>query len=151
VEPNPSGVSSVVGTSDQPSGAFVRMLYVEREVKGYAITASELRQVGSLNRIATLFFSLGSGAVGYALGIWWDVATTPADLVVQTVGLRYSRFALVQLWSVTRLPDTSHIPEKMRLPRSLVSLSRRECGLRSRLILSVQESNDFFHVPDVSR
>jgi hypothetical protein len=62
------------------------MLYVERELKGYAITASELRQIGSLNRIATLFFSLGAGAVGFSLGVWWDVATRPTDPIVQAVG-----------------------------------------------------------------
>jgi hypothetical protein len=86
-EPNPAvAQGAAVATAAQPAGAFVRMLYVERELKGYAITASEVRQLGSLNRIATLFFALGSGAVGYGLGVWWDVATQPTDPIVQRVG-----------------------------------------------------------------
>lgn len=80
--PTETPVVSTAGTS----GAAVKMLYVEREMNAYAITASEMRQVGSFNRISTLFFSLGSASFGSAIGIWWDIATGSPNAAAQTVG-----------------------------------------------------------------
>lgn len=66
-------------------GAGLKPLYLERQVKAWAITEPELDMVGTLDRMTTLFSSLATLAAGFNLGVWWNVATTP-DPKVQSVG-----------------------------------------------------------------
>ncbi len=50
-------------------GASVRHLYVTREVKTYAIQENEIRTLGALGTLATIFWSVGSGALSLGLSM----------------------------------------------------------------------------------
>ncbi len=66
-------------------GAGIRPLYVERQLKAWAITDAELQMLGTLDRMSTVFWSLATLSAGFALGVWWTGATS-TDPTVQVMG-----------------------------------------------------------------
>lgn len=89
-------------------GATIQTAYVGREVKVYGVIESELQSMSMFNTLSTTFFSLSSGSVFCAIGIWANAAfaekLTPAGEILSTfvarglVGLAIV-FAGLALWA----------------------------------------------------
>jgi hypothetical protein len=80
-------------SSESGRGAFVSHTYVERDVKTYAIFESEVSHLSTFNTLATIFFSVGSAFLAFAVGIWtnWsfvDKKTMPPEgVLLSTIGV----------------------------------------------------------------
>ncbi|MGO9991327.1 MAG: hypothetical protein ACLPTF_02285 [Steroidobacteraceae bacterium] len=57
-------------TTEGQRGATITTVYVERQVKAFSVFETELDVLSSLNAQATVFFSVGSAFITYAVGIW---------------------------------------------------------------------------------
>jgi hypothetical protein len=57
-----------------PQGATINTTYVEREMKAFAVFEAEMQALASLNTQATIFFSVASGLLSFAVGIWTNAA-----------------------------------------------------------------------------
>jgi hypothetical protein len=53
-----------------PQGATISTSYVGRQMRAFAIVANEVRTISMMNTLATIFFSVGTTCVGFAVGIW---------------------------------------------------------------------------------
>lgn len=71
-----------------PRGAIVTTAYAEREVKVFGILESEARMISTFNTLSTTFFSVSSGLVSVAIGIWINGAfaekPTPAGQLLSS-------------------------------------------------------------------
>jgi hypothetical protein len=54
-------------------GSTVRTLHMERTMKFYPISESELNSITIFNSVATIFFSLATGLVTFIAGLWGNV------------------------------------------------------------------------------
>jgi uncharacterized iron-regulated membrane protein len=91
-------------------GATVKTTYVEREVQALAVFDTEVETISSLNTQATVFFSVGTGLISLAGGIWTSAAfstqLTPAGQLAVTLAapvlcllsLVFFGLALVAWW-----------------------------------------------------
>ena len=57
-------------------GSTVNLVYSERSMKCYAVTESELRQIGLANTGITAFFGIGSALIAFGLDIFKDMIFT---------------------------------------------------------------------------
>lgn len=77
------------GSSIDIDGAIVRSIYVQREVKVYAIHESDVQQIGGFNTQASIFVGVGAALVSYAVGIWTNASfaerLTPLGEAASTV------------------------------------------------------------------
>lgn len=75
--------------SDSARGATVRTTYVEREMKAWAVFDTEVEALSSLNTQATVFFSVASGLLSFAVGIWISAVfteqLTPAGMLATSI------------------------------------------------------------------
>ena len=91
-------------------GATVRSLYVEREVKVFAIHEFEVEVLSQFNTLATAGFSVGAALISYSIGIWTNAAfsekLTPMGEasshilapILAALGVASLLFALWALW-----------------------------------------------------
>ena len=67
------------------SGSTVRSLYVEREVKVFAVQENEFNSLSNMSTFATLMYTLASVLFAYAISIWSNAVfydkLTPAGIV----------------------------------------------------------------------
>lgn len=61
------------------TGSVIQPEYAQRNMKCYAVTESELKQIGLANLAVTICFGIGSGLLGLGIDIFKD--TTLADSV----------------------------------------------------------------------
>jgi xanthine/uracil permease len=97
---SPSPVSSIGG------GAVFLPLHVERQVKIYPIQEHELTTLNMFSGIVTVCVSIASGAAGFLLNVWWNVATTEnptthrtGDAVMKIVGGVIVSSLVIGLWA----------------------------------------------------
>lgn len=70
------------GLEGEQNGATVRPRYRRRDIHCYAVTASELKQIGLSNLLTSAFFGVGSGLLAFALDVDKDLylaSGTPND------------------------------------------------------------------------
>ena len=112
------------------------MDYQVRSLKGYAITASELRTVGTLNSISALFVAIASLATGVWFGVWWDVTKTPGDAVVQNVGetvmsiakwLAVACYLIAAAFFLARRAEMKHILAESGVPPRSLRATVKAC------------------------
>jgi hypothetical protein len=60
--------------STTTTGATVRTLYVQREVKVFAVHEFEYNSLSNLSDVATIAFAVAGVTSAYAIGIWTDAA-----------------------------------------------------------------------------
>jgi hypothetical protein len=74
MEPNQPDVAQPTQPlfTSSPTGALVKMLRTEREMKTYAFTEGELGNLGTLNTILNIFVALGGAAIGFMLSTYLD-------------------------------------------------------------------------------
>src|SRR5271155_2384791 len=53
-----------------PQGATISTSYVGRQMRAFAIAEHEVRTISTMNTLATIFFSVGTTFLGFAVGIW---------------------------------------------------------------------------------
>lgn len=79
-----------VFSSQTDRGATVTNSYVGREVKVFAVFDTEVEILSSLNAQATIFSSVGSGLLSFAVAIWINrtfyVEIPPAAQVATSIG-----------------------------------------------------------------
>jgi hypothetical protein len=63
---------------DAGAGAVVQPQYMGRVMKCYPVHESEMEMLSTLNTETTVFFSVASGAIGYALSIWINASFAAA-------------------------------------------------------------------------
>jgi hypothetical protein len=76
-------------STESPRGATVKTTYVERQVKAFAVFDTEVDVLSSLNAQATVFFSVASAALSFAVSIWANAAfyseLTPAGQIASHI------------------------------------------------------------------
>jgi len=80
--PQSSGVSSTIHAS---GGPLFTTIATERKVLTYAVTKPEMENLSILNSLSALFFSIGTGLLGFAadsLRDWISANPTPAARVI---------------------------------------------------------------------
>jgi hypothetical protein len=56
--------------TELPQGATISTAYVGRQMRAFAIAEHEVRTISMMNTLATIFFSVGTTCLGFAIGIW---------------------------------------------------------------------------------
>ena len=78
------------GTISVSGGPLFTTVSTERKVMTYAVTKPEMEHLATLNSLSALFFSIGTGLLGFAadsLRDWLSASPTPtAKVVVVTCG-----------------------------------------------------------------
>lgn len=82
MEPNTD--TAAVFTSDK--GPIYRPIFMERQVKVYAVHEPELRYLSVLSAIQNSVASVGGGIFGFLVSIGWDVITS-TEVVKQKMGM----------------------------------------------------------------
>lgn len=81
-----NGIANVTAES----GSAIRPVYATRSMKCYAVTDSELKQIGLANLGTTITFGLGSACFAFAFDIFKDAALagavpTSANVLVNAI------------------------------------------------------------------
>jgi hypothetical protein len=69
-------------------GAFIKTAYLEREVRAYAVFETEVEALSSFNAQTTVYFSVASSLLAFAIGIWTTAAFTEKMSPEATVACR---------------------------------------------------------------
>ena len=81
-------------------GACVQPVYVEREMKFYALPETELNTISLMNTLALVFFSVGSFLLSPAIGIMIETSyqenLTPITTVLLVMGIWSVQIGLAQ-------------------------------------------------------
>ena len=75
-------------STQSPGGATVKTTYVERQVRAFAVFETEVDALSSLNAQATVFFSVASATLSFAVGIWTNAAFSSNPTPEATIASR---------------------------------------------------------------
>jgi hypothetical protein len=84
-------------------GAFIKTAYLEREVKAYAVFETEVEALSSFNAQTTVYFSVASSLLAFAIGIWTtalftDKLSPEASVACRIVGPLLIVLSLIGFW-----------------------------------------------------
>jgi RsiW-degrading membrane proteinase PrsW (M82 family) len=57
-------------STQQALGATISTAYVGCQMRAFAIVEHEVRTISMMNTLGTIFFSVGTTCLGFAVGIW---------------------------------------------------------------------------------
>ena len=72
----PKGVISRAPKQKSPKSSTLGVIHGHAKLKAYPVTKNELFTLGALGFAASLFFSVGAGAIGYSMDIFKDLELT---------------------------------------------------------------------------
>lgn len=125
--PNPDEKPRI--SADQPQGAFVRTLYVERTVTIYPIDESKLETISIFNGLTTAFSAVGTGSLMFAFGIAVDIAITGESTE------QGKTFAVAIYWACAVITAIAYVVAAIAFfrRRSILGVIRRESRPASQL------------------
>jgi O-antigen/teichoic acid export membrane protein len=88
------------GIAPVAMGAIVQTMYVERQMRAYAVYHDEVSSLSYLNTQATLFFTIASSLFSFAVSIWTNAIFYTGLTAAGEVATKYVSWGLLILGAV---------------------------------------------------